>query len=137
MSDTTTARYALHQNLAPLVYSDAQANRMIDAYRDQVLAEAAEQLLPPWVAVYESATFTSHHIADCTSEGAARGAAEAWLRSHCADAAGLKWTLDPQQAVGDWDQWLELTRTDPETGTVLATDIVVRRRAARTTTQEG
>ncbi|MDH6116863.1 hypothetical protein ABH930_000282 [Kitasatospora sp. GAS204A] len=89
--------------------------------------------LPPWEAVYESATFTSRLLAYCQDETTARGAAEAWLREHCTDAAGLVWTPDPQMAVREWDQWWSLSRTH-EDGTPLDTEIVVRRRAAA---QEG
>jgi hypothetical protein len=121
MSDTTTARERI-ENLWDRAFP---VGPLLDAYRDQ--------LLPPWVAVYESATFTPRLLAYCNDEVAAMGAAEAWLLEHCADAAGLVWTPDPQMAVGEWDQWFELTRTDPETGTVLPTEIVVRRRAARAT----
>lgn len=92
------------------------------------------QQLPPWEAVYESATFTSRLLAYCQDETTARGAAEAWLREHCTDAAGLVWTPDPQMAVREWDRWLSLSST-AEDGTPLDTEIVVRRRT--TTAQEG
>ncbi|MFJ3221329.1 hypothetical protein ACIPLC_36100 [Kitasatospora sp. NPDC086801] len=87
-----------------------------------------------WEAVYDSATFTSRLLACCQDEVTARGAAEAWLREHCQDAAGLVWTPDPQMAVGEYDRWLTLTQTDPATGTVCSTDVVVRRRAAQAAT---
>jgi hypothetical protein len=141
MTDTTTARklIAHYVRLGGDWWTSskdvaAKTEQVYAAVRSEILTEAAGQLLPPWEVVYESATFTPCWIADCTDEVAARGAAEAWLREHCEGAAGLVWTSDPVMAVRDWDRWLELTRTDPATGTVLATEIVVRRRAARTTT---
>jgi hypothetical protein len=141
MSDTT-ARDDLRIPLGlawgllgrPIVEVDELLDEYDAARRNEVLTEAAEQLLPPWEAVYDSATFTPRLLAYCNDLSAAMGAAKAWLREHCADAVGLVWTPDPQMAVGEWDQWFELTRTDPETGTVLPTEIVVRRRTARTTT---
>ncbi|MFJ4674232.1 hypothetical protein [Kitasatospora purpeofusca] len=84
-----------------------------------------------WEAVLESATFTPRLIARRGDETAAREAAEAWLREHCTDVTGLAWTPDPQMAVGEYDRWLTLTQTDPATGTVCSTDVVVRRRATQ------
>jgi len=104
--------------------------------RDQVLTEGAEQLIPPWEASYDSATFTPRLLAYCNDLSAAKGAAEAWLRSQVEDATGLTWVPDPQMAVGEWDQWFQLFRDSPYDDGVSDTEIVVRRRAARTT-QEG
>lgn len=105
----------------------------LDGLLDEYDTARRDELVPSWEAVYESATFTSRLLAYCQDEVTAKGAAEAWLREQCADVAGLVWTPDPQMAVREWDQWLSLSST-AENGTPLETEIVVRRRAARTTT---
>lgn len=58
MTDTTT-RNTLQHALAPLVYSDMQASKMIDAYRDQILTEAAE-LIQRHQAAHAVAEFIKH-----------------------------------------------------------------------------
>jgi hypothetical protein len=114
-----------------------QAAELLDAYRAEVLAEAAEQPLPVWEAVYDSATFTPYLIGYCNDEIAARGAAEAWFRSRTEGVTGLGWRPDPVLAGGEWEQWLTLSQIEAG-GMLLATDIVVRQRPATptTTTQE-
>jgi hypothetical protein len=125
MSDTTTARERI-ENLWDRAFP---VGPLLDAYRDQ--------LLPPWEAVYESATFTPRLLAYCNDEVAARGAAVAWLREHSAVPGGLEWMPDPQMCGDEWSDWHALTYRDAD-GLWIDTDVVVRRRAASTTTaQEG
>lgn len=105
---------------------------LLDAYRDQILAE----YLPSWEASYDSATFTPRLLAYTNDPSAAKGAAEAWLRSQVEDPTGLTWVPDPQMAVGEYDQWFQLFRDNPYGDGVVDTEIVVRRRAAHAGSQE-
>jgi hypothetical protein len=129
MSDTATARERLLDviSFTECANGGTSPDALLDAYRDQ--------LLPPWEAVYESATFTPRLIAYCTSEVAARGAAEAWLREHGTVPGGLEWMPDPQMVGDEWSDWHALTYRDAD-GLWIDTDVVVRRRAARTTTAQ-
>jgi hypothetical protein len=87
------------------------------------------EAIPAWEAAYDSATYTPHLIGYCTDEVSAQAAALAWFRANCETTDALAWESEPRLAVGEWDQWFILRQTDPD-GTALATDIVVRRRAA-------
>lgn len=87
----------------------------------------AASLLPAWEAVYEPGNVSDYLIGYTNSEAAAKGAAEAWLRSEMSDPGRLEWAPEPLLAVREYDQWFELVRHDPELGEC-GTGINVRHR---------
>lgn len=85
--------------------------------------------LPTWEAMYEPGNVSDYVIGYGNSEAAAKGAAEAWLRSERGDTPGrLEWVPNPVMAVREHDQYLELVEHHTELGEC-ATGINVRHRA--------
>lgn len=85
--------------------------------------------VPSWEAMYEPGNVSDYLIGYANSEAAAKGAAEAWLRSERGDTPGrLEWVPNPVMAVREHDQYLELVEHHTELGEC-ATGINVRHRA--------
>lgn len=85
--------------------------------------------VPAWEAMYEPGNVSDYLIGYANSEAAAKGAAEAWLRSERGDTPGrLEWVPSPLMAVREHDHYLELIEHHTELGEC-ATGINVRHRA--------
>ncbi|MFJ4418245.1 hypothetical protein [Streptomyces sp. NPDC088925] len=95
--------------------------------RAAVLREA----IPVWEAVYEPGNVSDYLIGYANSEAAAKGAAEAWLRSQKDEVGSLEWVLEDQLASGRYERWYELLEHHP--GNVeIGPGIIVRRLADET-----
>ena len=90
---------------------------------------AFDALVPAWEAMYEPGNVSDYLIGYANSEPAARGAAEAWLRSEADVDGRLEWVPQQLAAGSEYDQWHNLIRHDPELGTC-DTGINVRHRIA-------
>lgn len=122
---TTTARTDLLQLLADCGLTQRIGS---EAYADPILTKHANELLPDWEAMYEPGNVSDYLIGYANSEAAAKGAAEAWLRSEKQDVGRLEWVPDPLMAVREHDQWFELIEHQDDIGTT-GTGINVRHRA--------
>jgi hypothetical protein len=108
---------------------------MLQASRDQVTRLSADratvlrEAIPAWEAVYEPGNVSDYLIGYANSEAAAKGAAEAWLRSQKDEVGNLEWVLEDQLASGRYERWYELLEHHP--GNVdIGPGIIVRRIAA-------
>jgi hypothetical protein len=88
-------------------------------------------VLPAWEAMYEPGNVSDYLIGYANSEAAAKGAAEAWLRSEKDEPGRLEWV--PQNPVDGYDTEFELVEHHDD-GIDTGPGIVVRRRAQRPTT---
>jgi hypothetical protein len=88
-------------------------------------------VLPAWEAMYEPGNVSDYLIGYANSEAAAKGAAEAWLRSEKDEPGRLEWL--PQNPVDGYDTEFELVEHHDD-GIDTGPGIVVRRRAQRPTT---
>ena len=106
----------------------ADAERVRDAHRAEVLRGAADELLPVWEAMYEPGNVSDYLIGYTNGEAAAKGAALAWLHSEGEfDDARLEWV---EQRPGDHhDRWFDLIENHDD-GIPTGTGINVRRRLA-------
>ncbi|MFE0039372.1 hypothetical protein [Streptomyces sp. NPDC059015] len=95
---------------------------------DRLRANAADELLPVWEAVYEPGNVSDYLIGYANSEAAAKGAAIAWLQSESdKDPARLEWVPEP---AGDrHDVWFDLIENHDD-GIHTGIGITVRRRLA-------
>lgn len=98
---------------------------------DRLRTDAAAVLLPDWEAVYEPGNVSDYLIGYANDEAAAKGAAEAWMRSQAEVTGRLEWTVmqladdDPQ-----YDRWFDLVERHDD-GVDTGPGITVRRRVAR------
>lgn len=94
-------------------------------------ADAADALLPAWEAMYEPGNVSNYLIGYANDEAAAKGAAEAWLRSQAEVTGRLEW--QPWGTVTNlpdgYDAWFELAECHDD-GIDTGPGIVVRRRVA-------
>jgi hypothetical protein len=87
-------------------------------------------VLPAWEAMYEPGNVSDYLIGYANSEAAAKGAAEAWLRSEKDEPGRLEWL--PQNPVDGYDTEFELVEHHDD-GIDTGPGIVVRRRAQKPT----
>jgi hypothetical protein len=87
-------------------------------------------VLPAWEAMYEPGNVSDYLIGYANSEAAAKGAAEAWLRSEKDEPGRLEWV--PQNPVDGYDTEFELVEHHDD-GIDTGPGIVVRRRAQKPT----
>lgn len=125
----TSAQDLMADHLLRLGLDSTEMVDLLARVRMEQRAEFRKDSLPAWEAAYDSATFTPYLIGYLNDEVSAKAAAEAWFRANCETTDVLAWESEPRLATGEWDRWFILRRTSAETGTELATDIVVRRRA--------
>ncbi|MFE2073683.1 hypothetical protein [Streptomyces misionensis] len=94
-------------------------------------ADAAAALLPAWEAVYEPGNVSTYLIGYANDEHAAKGAAEAWMRSQAEVTGRLEWQpWGTATSLPDgYDAWFELAECHDD-GIDTGPGIVVRRRAA-------
>ncbi|MEV5957259.1 hypothetical protein AB0M11_26420 [Streptomyces sp. NPDC051987] len=90
-------------------------------------AAAAAELLPAWEAMYEPGNVSDYLIGYANDEHAAKGAAEAWLRSQKDEVGRLEWV--PQRPLDGYDQEAELIERHGD-GVDTGPGITVRRRCA-------
>ena len=74
----------------------------VDAPRDKGL----DTVLPAWEAMYEPGNVSDYLIGYANSEAAAKGAAEAWLRSEKDEPGRLEWV--PQRPLDGYETEFEL-----------------------------
>lgn len=87
-------------------------------------------LLPAWEAMYEPGNVSDYLIGYANSEAAARGAAEAWLRSQADEVGRLEWV--PQSPRAGYDQEAELIARHDD-GVDTGPGIAVRHRVQQPT----
>jgi hypothetical protein len=90
-------------------------------------AAIVAELLPVWEAVYEPGNVSDYLIGYANSEAAAKGAAEAWMRSQAEVTGRLEWVPEERLATGRYDQWFELIVRHDD-GIDTGPGITVRRR---------
>ena len=71
-----------------------------------LLNDVEAEVLPAWEAMYEPGNVSDYLIGYANSEAAAKGAAEAWLRSQKDEPGRLEWV--PQNPLDGYDTELEL-----------------------------
>jgi hypothetical protein len=94
----------------------------VDAPRDPGL----DTVLPAWEAMYEPGNVSDYLIGYANSEAAAKGAAEAWLRSQKDETGRLEWV--PQNPLDGYDTEFELIERHDD-GVDTGPGITVRHRA--------
>ncbi len=94
------------------------------------LAAARTDVIPAWEAVYEPGNVSDYLVGYANDEAPAKAAAEAWLRSQRLDdeTGRLEWVPDALCAVGEYDQWFELSE-DCGDGIPTGPGLIVRHRA--------
>lgn len=97
---------------------------------DLLRTDAVAALLPAWEAMYEPGNVSDYLIGYANSEAAARGAAEAWLRSEKDEVGRLEWV--PQNPLDGYDTELELIEHHDD-GIDTGPGITVRHRIPRAT----
>lgn len=97
------------------------------AYVRRLRTAAAAELLPAWEAMYEPGNVSDYLIGYANSEAAAKGAAEAWMRSQSEVTGRLEWVL--QNSIDGYDSEFELIQRHDD-GVDTGPGIVVRRRVA-------
>lgn len=85
-------------------------------------------VLPAWEAMYEPGNVSDYLIGYANDEAAAKGAAEAWLRSEKDEVGLLEWL--PQNPVSGYDTEFELVEHHDD-GVDTGPGIVIRRRVNR------
>ncbi|SOD80059.1 hypothetical protein SAMN06272781_6847 [Streptomyces sp. 1222.2] len=89
-----------------------------------------DAVLPAWEAMYEPGNVSDYLIGYANSEAAAKGAAEAWLRSQKDEVGRLEWV--PQNPLSGYDAEFELGECHDD-GVDIGHGITVRHRAAAPT----
>lgn len=89
---------------------------------------ARAAVLPLWEAVYEPGNVSDYLIGYANTEAAAKGAAEAWMRSQAEVTGRLEWVADEQLTTGRYDRWYELIEHHDD-GVPTGPGIIVRRLA--------
>jgi hypothetical protein len=80
----------------------------VTAAPTRTLLDAVEtEALPAWEAMYEPGNVSDYLIGYANSEAAAKGAAEAWLRSQKDEVGPLEWV--PQNPLDGYDTEFELS----------------------------
>jgi len=95
----------------------------VDAPRDPGLAA----VLPAWEAMYEPGNVSDYLIGYANSEAAAKGAAEAWLRSEKDEVGRLEWVS--QDPIDGYDTEFELVERHDD-GIDTGPGITVRHRTS-------
>jgi len=127
VSTLERARDAVTGALAPLVAvlrrgaGEAQQPETQADTRAAIVAE----LLPAWEAMYEPGNVSDYLIGYANSEPAAKGAAEAWMRSQAEVTGRLEWV--PQRPLDGYDAETELVERHDD-GIDTGPGITVRRR---------
>jgi len=93
-------------------------------------AAIVAELLPVWEAMYEPGNVSDYLIGYANSEAAAKGAAEAWLRSEKDEPGRLEWV--PQTPLDGYDQESELIERHDD-GIDTGPGITVRHRTQKPT----
>jgi hypothetical protein len=93
----------------------------VEAPRDPGL----DTVLPAWEAMYEPGNVSDYLIGYANTEAAAKGAAEAWLRSQKEEPGRLEWL--PQNPLDGYDTEFELSELHDD-GIDTGPGITVRRR---------
>lgn len=106
----------------------AHAREDVPALLAEVRRLTAEltEVLPAWEAMYEPGNVSDYLIGYANSEAAAKGAAEAWLRSQKDEVGRLEWV--PQTPLSGYDAEFELGECHDD-GVDIALGITVRHRA--------
>ncbi|MGW0626470.1 hypothetical protein [Streptomyces sp. NPDC002758] len=95
----------------------------VNAPRDKGL----DTVLPAWEVMYEPGNVSDYLIGYANDEAAAKGAAEAWLRSQKDEVGRLEWTEMGLPVGDEYDRWFELVeRHDDSIDT--GPGITIRRR---------
>lgn len=119
---TTTAR----DHLFTLIASIPGSGTADWCDKARTLLNAVEtEALPAWEAMYEPGNVSDYLIGYTNTEAAAKGAAEAWLRSQKEEVGRLEWA--PQTPLDGYDTELELIELHDD-GIDTGPGITVRRR---------
>lgn len=86
-----------------------------------------DALLPAWEAMYEPGNVSDYLIGYANSEAAAKGAAEAWMRSESEVTGRLEWTA--QNPLDGYDTEFEMVQRHDD-GIDAGPGITVRHRTA-------
>ena len=92
--------------------SDGTVNTLL-AEIDRLRTDAVAELLPAWEVMYEPGNVSDYLIGYANSEAAAKGAAEAWMRSEKDEVTGrLEWVPwgDVTPMPDGYDRWFELAQ---------------------------
>lgn len=89
------------------------------------IGRAVDEALPAWEAMYEPGNVSDYLIGYTNSEAAAKGAAEAWLRSQKDEIGRLEWV--PQNPLDGYDTEFELVERHDD-GVDTGPGITVRHR---------
>jgi hypothetical protein len=102
--------------------------RPIDAPADPGL----DLVLPAWEAMYEPGNVSNYLIGYANSEAAAKGAAQAWLKSQKDEPGRLEWAEMPLRDDDEYDRWFDLIERHDD-GIDIGPGITVRRRTQKPT----
>lgn len=97
--------------------------RPVDAPRDRSL----DAVIPDWEVVYEPGNVSDYLIGYANDEAAAKGAAEAWMRSQAEVTGRLEWTEMGLRDGDEYDRWFDLVQRHDD-GIDTGPGITVRRR---------
>jgi hypothetical protein len=102
--------------------------RPVDAPADPGL----DLVLPAWEAMYEPGNVSNYLIGYANSEAAAKGAAQAWLKSQKDEPGRLEWAEMPLRDDDKYDRWFDLIERHDD-GIDIGPGITVRRRTQKPT----
>jgi hypothetical protein len=102
--------------------------RPIDAPADPGL----DLVLPAWEAMYEPGNVSNYLIGYANSEAAAKGAAQAWLKSQKDEPGRLEWAEMPLRDDDKYDHWFDLIERHDD-GIDIGPGITVRHRTQKPT----
>lgn len=109
-NDRTHREWTAEEDWAQ-VQADAEFIKHAPADVGALLAEVRRQrdeLLPAWEAMYEPGSVSDYLIGYTNSEAAAKGAAEAWMRSEAEVTGRLEWV--EQEPLKGYDREFELVQ---------------------------
>jgi hypothetical protein len=122
------------RRMADQIAEDELRRMAVEAQQPETQADdraaIIAEILPAWEAMYEPGNVSDYLIGYANSDAAAKGAAEAWLRSEKDEPGRLEWV--PQTPLDGYDQESELIERHDD-GIDTGPGITVRRRTRKPT----